>query len=83
MPWSSNGNGVMVTAALSGRLDLLIALRDKIAAEIDSGVPARDLAALSLRLITLTEEIASMEAKSTDDDIGTAAVTPDAAWPAA
>jgi len=73
----------MTAAAKTGRRALLVALRDKIAAEIDTGVPARDLASLSLRLISLAEEIASLDAKRTDDGIGTAAVTPDAAWPAA
>jgi len=75
-------SGTIGTAAAEGRRELLVALRDKIAAQLDEGVPPRDLASLSLRLVNLVDEIAALDAKENGDDVGTAAETPDAAWPA-
>ena len=70
-----------VKAAASGsRRELLEALRDKIAGEIDEGVPARDLASLSMRLLTITEQIAAIDAEESADDVGDAAATPDEKW---
>lgn len=69
-------------AAGKSRRDLLVALRDKIAGELDEGVPARDLASLSLRLVNLTEQIAEIDAEEKGDDVGDAAATPDEPWPA-
>jgi hypothetical protein len=40
----------------------LLALRRHIAERIEEGVPARDLAALSLRLVQLTEELDAFDA---------------------
>lgn len=71
------------TAADSGsRRDLLVALRDRIAADIDEGVPARDLASLSLRLLAISAEIAEIDAAEEGDDVADAASTPDETWPA-
>src|SRR5690554_6627900 len=70
------------TAAGGTRRDLLVALRDKIAGELDEGVPARDLASLSLRLVNLSEQIAEIDAAEEGDDVGDAAATPDEPWPA-
>ena len=67
-------------AAAGSRRDLLVALRDKIAGEIDNGVPARDLASLSMRLLTITEQIAEIDAAESGDDVGDAAATPDERW---
>lgn len=70
---------VKSAAALSQR-DLLVALRDKIAQDIDDGVPARDLASLSNRLLQIAGQIAKLDAEEKGDDVGDAADTPDEAW---
>lgn len=76
-----SGQPESVKGAASGsRRDLLVALRDKIASEIDEGVPARDLASLSMRLLTITEQIAEIDAAESGDDVGDAAATPDERW---
>ncbi len=80
-PAREDGRAI-TSAAATGRRELLVALRDKIAGQIDEGVPPRDLASLSLRLIALADEIAALDAEENGDDVGTAAATPDAAWPA-
>lgn len=76
-------SGVSEAASGGDRRALLVALRDTIAEEIDGGVPARDLASLSLRLIAITGEIAEIDAAEDGDDVGDAAGTPDEKWPAA
>lgn len=68
------------SAAGSSLRDLLVALRDKIAGDIDEGVPARDLASLSRRLLDISEQIAKIDADEKGDDVGDAADTPDEAW---
>ncbi len=65
-------------AARLGRRELLEALRDKIAGELDAGVPARDLASLSRRLLGIAAELELLDAA--DDAIARAALTPDAPW---
>ena len=65
-------------AAAAGRRDLLVALRDKISQELDEGVPARDLASLSLRLIALSEQIESLD----NEEAQTADATGDEDWDA-
>jgi len=65
-------------AAAAGRRELLEALRDRIADELDSGVAARDLAVLSRRILEITGQIASLD--SADDAIAVAASTPDQPW---
>ena len=55
---------------------MLIALRDKIASDIDKGVGARDLASLSLRLMDISEQIEELESK-TGGVVADAAQTPD------
>jgi hypothetical protein len=71
-------------AADSGeRRDLLVALRARIAADIDSpNTPPRDLAALSRRLLEIVKEIEALDAETKVDDVGEAAGTPDEAWAA-
>ena len=74
----------VVQAASTGtRLDLLMAMRDLIARDLDAGVPARDLASLTKRLLEITKEIEAIHAAGAGDDVGKAAATPDSAWPAA
>lgn len=69
-------------AARHGRRALLEALRDQIANAIDDGVPARDLASLSRRLLEIERDLAALVADEEGDDIAEAAATPDAPWPA-
>lgn len=74
--------GVFEAATHGSKRDLLVALRDTIAAEIDNGVAARDLAALSLRLVNTVSEIEAIDAATNGDDVGNAAALPDEEWPA-
>ena len=74
----------VVQAASTGtRLDLLMAMRDLIARDLDGGVAPRDMAALTKRLLEITKEIEAIHAVNAGDDVGKAAATPDAVWPAA
>lgn len=73
--------GVQSSAASGDRRALLEALRDNISSQIDAGVPPRDLASLSLRLLAIAGEIAEIDAVEEGDDVGTAAETPDEPWP--
>lgn len=70
-------------AAGLGRRELLEALRDTIAAQIDDGVLARDLSSLSRRLLEIQRELDGMVAEEDGDEIGQAAAIPDAPWPTA
>jgi len=72
------------TAADSGvRRDLLVALRARIAADLDNpNTPPRDLAALSRRLLEIVKDIDALDAEARMDDIGEAAATPDEEWAA-
>lgn len=63
--------------------DLLVAMRDKIATDLDEGVPPRDLASLTKRLMEITREIKAIDAAENGDDVGNAADTADEPWPAA
>ena len=70
-----------VKAAAAGSYrDLLVALRDNIAGQIDEGIQARDLAALSRRLLEISKELEALDAAEKGDDIGEAADTPDEAF---
>jgi hypothetical protein len=72
------------SAADSGvQRDLLVALRARIATDIDNpNTPARDLAALSRRLLEIVKDIGALDAETRMDDIGDAAATPDEEWSA-
>jgi hypothetical protein len=50
-------------ARSNDRRRLLVALRNKIAAALDEGVPARDLASLSKRLSDITAEIVAIDSR--------------------
>ena len=65
-------------AARLGRRELLVALRDKIAGELDSGVPARELASLSRRLVDIADQLEFLDVAA--DGIAAAARTPDEMW---
>lgn len=70
--------GRIAQAAASGsRRDLLVAMRDAIADDLDAGVPARDLASLTRRLLEITKEIEAIDAATSGDRVGQAADTPD------
>lgn len=72
------------SAADSGvRRDLLVALRTRVAVDIDNpNTPPRDLAALSRRLLEIVKDIEALDAEARMDDIGEAAATPDEEWTA-
>lgn len=53
---------IVAAAADGDRLDLLIAMRDRIARALDGDCPPRDLAALTKRLDDIVEKIAAIEA---------------------
>lgn len=75
---------VTIASAASGtRLELLTAMRDLIARDLDEGVPARDLASLTKRLLDIAKEIEAIHAADSGDNVGKAAKLADAAWPAA
>lgn len=69
------------TAAGSSYRQLLEALRDNIAEQIDEGVPPRDLASLSRRLLEISKELDGLKSEEEGDDVGNAADTPDEQWP--
>lgn len=68
-------------AASSGsRRDLLAAMRDMVAGELDAGVPARELASCTRRLLEIAKEIEAIDSLSGGDEVGDAASTPDEEW---
>jgi hypothetical protein len=72
---------VKAAAETGTRRDLLVALRARIAADIDNAnTPPRDLAALSRRLLEIARDIEALDAADKADDIGDAAATPDEEW---
>ena len=73
----------IAAAARATERELLESLRDTIAKAIDDGVPARDLASLSRRLLEIKRELAALEVEEEGDEIDGAAATPDEPWPAA
>jgi hypothetical protein len=52
-------------------------MRDRIAGDLDEGVPARELASLTKRLMDIVREIAVIDAEENGDAVGDAAATPD------
>lgn len=64
---------VQEAAAEGDRLDLLYAMRRTVAATIDEDCPARDLAALTRRLLEITKEIETLEAAERKAREGTTA----------
>ena len=72
---------VVTDAAAIGRRELLIALRDRVAGEIDKpDIHARDLAALSKRLVDIAVELESFNVER--GGLTIAAELPDEAWSA-
>ena len=70
----------VATAARDGsELDLLVAMRDRIAEAVaDPECPKRELASLTLRLHNIVKEIKALESAEGKDDLGSAVNTPDA-----
>lgn len=61
--------------------DLLVALRGRIAQDIDNpNTQSRDLAALSRRLLEIAKEINAIDSQDGGDEVGRAATTPDEEW---
>src|SRR5690606_26004281 len=71
-------------AAASGTpRDLLVAMRDRVAEDVENpNTPPRDLAALTRRLIEITKEIEAIDARAAEEAEGDSAGTPDDAWEA-
>ena len=83
VPPDERRQSVMDAADSGDRRALLVALRARISHDVDdSKTPARDLAALSRRLLEIAREIEAIDASDEGDDIGAAAATPDESWTA-
>lgn len=79
-PEKARPKSISEAAASGSHLDLLVAMRARVAKTVeDPNCPPRDLAALTRRLQEIAREIEAINAGE-DDDIGSAAATPDAAW---
>ena len=76
-------SSVAAAASQGSTRDLLIAMRDLIAKDLDDGVAPRDLASLTKRLMEITREIEALDAARATDGVGRAAAAADSAWPAA
>ena len=71
---------VTEAASQGSRLDLLVAMRSRVATAVeDPDTPARDLAALTRRLLEIANEIAAIEAQQelAEDSIAAAAALAD------
>lgn len=73
---SSTSRGSILAATKEGPRAVLEALRDRIAADIDGGVPPRDLASLSKRLMELEEQLEALDSAEVGD-VARAAEVPD------
>jgi hypothetical protein len=72
---------VQAAAATGDQRELLVAMRTRIAEAVgDPNTPARDLAALSRRLLEIAKDLKALDASEESDDIGQAAATPDEKW---
>lgn len=80
-PPSVKPKSIIEAAAGGTHLELLVAMRERVAVAVQNpNCPPRDLAALTRRLQEIAREIEAINAASEEDDIGAAAETPDAAW---
>lgn len=74
------GTSVTQAAEDGSRLDLLVAMRARVASAVeDPETPPRDLAALTRRLLEIANEIATIEAQMelSEDSVAAAAALPD------
>lgn len=68
-------------AAGGDRRELLVAMRGRVATAVeDPNTPARDLAALTRRLLEIAKEIEAIDSTDDDDIVSLAAATPDEQW---
>lgn len=73
---------VTQAAATGTQRDLLVAMRDRVARDVENpNTPPRDLAALTRRLIEISREIEAIDARTAEDE-GIGASTADDAWEA-
>ena len=72
----------VVDAADLGRRDLLVAIRHRLASDMDAGVPAHALAPIARQLQEIDREIRALDSAKEEDNIGRAAATPDEDWEA-
>lgn len=71
---------VTKAAAEGSRLDLLVAMRSRVASAVENPeTPPRDLAALTRRLLEIANEIATIEAQAelSEDSVAAAVALPD------
>ena len=74
---------VTEAAASGSTRDLLVAMRERIAKTVeDPNTPARDLAALTKRLVEVVRDIEAIDAKAEQEAAGSARSTPDARFDA-
>ena len=80
---AKSSGAVKAAAEVGSQRELLVALRARIAGDIDDPAtrPA-DIASLSRRLLEIARDIRAIDAEEKRDDVSDAAATPDAAWPA-
>ncbi len=72
---------VTAAAETGDRRKLLVSMRTRVAKAVqDANTPARDLAALTKRLLEIANEIEAIDLASVEDEIGKAAATPDSEW---
>ncbi len=83
VPMRRELRGVASAARTGTARDLLVSMRDLIAKQLDEGVPPRDLASLTKRLMEIRKEIDTLDAATSKDTVSAAAATPDSSWPAA
>ena len=78
-PAPARPKSVTKAAAEGTRRELLVAMRSRVATAVeDGGTPARDLAALTRRLMEIAREIEAIDAAE-HEELG-ASATPDEAW---
>ncbi len=74
---------VTAAAAEGSTRDLLVAMRDRVALDVENpNTQSRDLAALTRRLLEITKEIEAIDARSAEDGEGAGVATPDDEWEA-
>lgn len=72
---------VQAAAESNDQRKLLVAMRARIADAVgDPNTPARDLAALTRRLLEIAKDLKALDAAEDGDDVSRAAATPDEAW---
>lgn len=74
---------ILDSADTGSSRDLLVAMRTRIAREMDDpDCPARDLASLSRRLLEIRRDIEALDALAAEEAAESAGATPDDTWEA-